>query len=109
MQSGLFAPLTEPISAAAPIDAAAAPAGAPAPGASAAAASERARLSVLSFERAQAMERIARGLPAGDPRVAAWHRLSALHADRGFELMRDDTAGTYWVPAHALLYLTVRK
>ena len=30
------------------------------------------------------MERIARALPATDPRVAAWHRLSAIQADRGF-------------------------
>jgi hypothetical protein len=90
LQSGRFAPLTEP------------------PGATAAAA-ERARLSALAFQRAYAMERIARGLPASDPRVGAWRRLSALHADRGFELMRDDVAGTNWVPAYALLYLAARK
>jgi hypothetical protein len=55
------------------------------------------------------MERIARALPAGDPRIAAWHRLSAIQADRGFELMRDDTAGISWLPAQALLYAMVRK
>ena len=109
LQSGLFAPLTEPVSLAPAAATAEGRAGALAPETATAAATERARLSVLSFERAQAMERIARALPAGDPRVAAWHRLSALHADRGFELMRDDTAGIYWVPAHALLYVTVRK
>jgi hypothetical protein len=55
------------------------------------------------------MERIARALPPTDPRVIAWHRLSAIQADRGFELMRDDRAGSYWLPAQALLYLTLRK
>ncbi|HEY9228376.1 MAG TPA: DUF2891 family protein, partial [Gemmatimonadaceae bacterium] len=72
-------------------------------------ANERARLAGLSFSRAQAMERIARALPASDPRVAAWRRLAAIQADRGFELMRDDTAGISWLSAQALLYETVRK
>ena len=77
--------------------------------AAAALATERARLAGLSFARAQAMERIARALPATDPRVEAWHRLSAIQADRGFELMRDDSAGISWLPAQALLYETLRK
>jgi hypothetical protein len=124
LQSGLFAPLTEavniPVAAPPTANAATAARGAapdtsPAALAAAAAAAaaalgvERARLSALSFERAQAMERIAHALPPTDTRVAAWHRLSAIQADRGFELMRDDQAGIYWLPAQALLYVTVRK
>ena len=82
LQSGRFAPLTEPI--AIPTSAPAATArgggGADTPDTAAAAAAtalatEHARLAGLSFARAQAMERIARALPATDPRVAAWHRL----------------------------------
>jgi Protein of unknown function (DUF2891) len=113
LQSGRFAPLTEPIAipTAAPP---AAPRGGGTPDTSAAAATtalatERARLAGLSFSRAQAMERIAGALPAADPRVAAWHRLSAIQASRGLELMRDDSAGIFWLPAQALLYATVRK
>lgn len=115
LQSGRFAPLTEPINipVAAPVipgrggdgDSSAAAAAA----AATALATERARLAALSFSRAQAMERIARALPASDPRTGAWHRLSAIQADRGFDLMRDESAGNYWLPAQALLYATVRK
>jgi hypothetical protein len=113
LHSGRFAPLTEPIA----IPTSAAPAGgragAPAdtsPAAtSAALATERARLAGLSFARAQAMERIARALPANDPRIVAWHRLAAIQADRGYTLMRDDTAGISWLAAQALLYATVQK
>ena len=113
LQSGRFAPLTEAV--AIPTTAPTAPArGGAAPdtsstAATAALATERARLAGLSFARAQSMERIARALPANDPRVAAWHRLSAIQADRGFQLLRDDTAGMSWLPAQALLYQTVRK
>jgi hypothetical protein len=113
LQSGRFAPLTEPIA----IPVAAPPAAgrggvidtsaSAALAAANALATERARLAALSFSRAQAMERIARALPASDPRVAAWHRLSAIQASRGFELMRNDSAGIYWLPAQALLYGTV--
>jgi hypothetical protein len=119
LQSGRFAPLTEPITIPTSAPPAAGRGGAPdtsAAGAAAAAsaaatalANERARLAALSFSRAQSMERIARALPTADPRVAAWHRLSAIQADRGFALMRDDSAGLSWVPAQALLYETVRK
>lgn len=113
LQSGRFAPLTE----AAPIPTTAPPnagrGGAVADTSSAAQATalanERARLAGLSFARAQMMERIARALPANDLRVAALHRLSAVHADRGFALLRDDSAGISWLPAQALLYQTVRK
>ncbi len=123
LQSGRFAPLTEPIaipSAAPPAAPQAVTLGAPidttstgrAPTAAAAAAAletERARLAGLSFSRAQSMERIARALPAADPRVVAWHRLSAIQAARGFDLMRDDQSGLSWLPAQALLYVTVRQ
>lgn len=108
LQSGRFAPLTEPltITSAAP--------GRDTTGATTSAASialgvERARLAGLSFARAQSMERIARALPTRDPRVVVWHRLSAIHAERGFEFMRDDSAGSTWLPAQALLYDAVRR
>jgi len=116
MQSSRFAPLTEPIDipTAAPSPAAAG-GGAPATvdtsstARAAALAAERARVAGLSFSRAQAMERIARALPTNDPRVAVWYRLSAIQAERGFTLMRDDSAGISWVPAQALLYISLRK
>ena len=113
LQSGRFAPLTEaaPIPTTAPANAGrgGTPADTSAAGAATALANERARLAGLSFARAQMMERIARALPANDPRVAALHRLSAMHADRGFALLRDDSAGISWLPAQALLYGMVRK
>jgi len=119
LESGRFSPLTEaiaiPTSApalptpAAPRDTSPAGRAAAAAAAATAFATERARLAGLSFSRAQAMERIARALPATDARVAAWHRLSAIQAERGFELMRDDQSGISWLPAQALLYLSVRK
>jgi DUF2891 family protein len=123
LQSGRFAPLTDaidiptaapppppqPAGVAAPVDTTPAGRAATATAAATALATERARIAGLSFSRAQSMERIARALPATDPRVAAWHRLSAIQAERGFELMRDDQAGLSWLPAQALLYMTVRK
>ena len=116
MQSSRFAPLAEPID----IPTAAPPPAAAGGGATAtvdtsstaraaALAAERARVAGLSFSRAQAMERIARALPTNDPRVAVWYRLSAIQAERGFTLMRDDSAGISWVPAQALLYISLRK
>jgi hypothetical protein len=118
LQSGRFAPLSEPIAIptappppppGAIADTSPAGRAAAAAAAATALATERARLAGLSFSRAQMMERIARALPASDGRVAVWRRLSAIQADRGFELMRDDQAGISWLPAQALLYLTVRK
>lgn len=114
LQSGRFAPLAEPITIpeSGPLAAPRGGVGGVADTSTAASvtalATERARLAGLSFSRAQAMERIARGLPASDPRVAAWHRLSAIQADRGLELMRNDAAGIAWLPAQALLYQMVR-
>jgi hypothetical protein len=121
LQSGRFAPLTEaipiptlapppqPLAVSAAVDTTPAGRAATAAAAAIALATERARLAGLSFSRAQSMERIARALPVTDPRVAAWHRLSAIQAERGFELMRDDQAGLSWLPAQALLYMTVRQ
>ena len=123
LQSGRFSPLTEAIAiptsapapqappngVAAPADTTPTGRAAAATAAATALSTERARLAGLSFSRAQSMERIARALPTTDPRVAAWRRLSAIQADRGFELMRDDQAGLSWLPAQALLYMTVRK
>lgn len=126
LQSGRFAPLTEPVALAASTSARSngprltvtgssfqAIGGGAIPDTSAAAvaaaaATEHARLTGLSFARARAMERIARALPANDPRVAAWRRLSAIQADRGYELLHDDTAGLAWLPAQALLYEMTR-
>ena len=70
---------------------------------------ERVRLAALGLQRAYGLERIANALPAADARIAALRKLSAIHADRGFQLMRTDTQGTYWLPSLALLYLTTRK
>ena len=121
LQSGRFSPLTEaiaiptvapppqPPAVAPPVDTTPAGRVATAAAAATALASERARLAGLSFSRAQSMERIARALPAADPRIGAWHRLSAIQAERGFELMRDDQAGMSWLPAQALQYLTVGR
>ena len=92
LESGRFSPLTEP-----------------AGGTGAVAAADSARMSGLSFQRAQAMERIAFALPAGDRRVEALHRLSAIHARRGFELMRGEVSGISWLPAYALLYVEARR
>jgi hypothetical protein len=92
LQSGRFSPLTEP-----------------AGGTGTVAPADRARLSGLSFQRAQAMERIAHALPAADQRVAALHRLSSIHAERGLQLMREDVSGVSWLPAYALLYIDARK
>ena len=90
LQSARFAPLTEA-------------AGATATG------NDRARLSALGLQRAYALERIGRGLPVTDARLPVLRRLAALHAARGFELLRQDTQGTHWLPAIALLYTTVRR
>jgi hypothetical protein len=116
MQSSRFAPLTEPIDIPTTAPSPAGGGGGAPPTAdtstiarAAALAGERARVAGLSFSRAQAMEWIARALPANDPRIAAWHRLSAIQAERGFTLMRDDSAGMSWVPAQALLYISLRK
>jgi hypothetical protein len=121
LQSGRFAPLTEAIAiptappapqtpaVSAPTDTTSVGRAATVAVAAAALATERARIAGLSFSRAQSMERIARALPRSDPRVAAWHRLSAIQAERGFELLRDDQAGLSWLPAQALLYMTVRQ
>lgn len=92
LQSGRFSPLTEPAGGSGPV-----------------APAERARLSGLSFQRAQAMERIAHALPATDQRVAVFHRLSAIHAKRGFDLMHGDVRGISWLPAYALLYIDARR
>ena len=89
MQSARFAPLLD------------------APGANAT-GNERARFAALALQRALAMEQIARALPGTDARVPVLRRLSAIHAERGMQLLRDETTATHWLPAYALLYLTTR-
>ena len=92
LESERFAPLTEP------------------PGGNGKIADgDRARFSTLSFERAQAMERIAHALPVGDPRVAALHRLSAIQSARGFDLLARDPDAVSSVPAFAMLYVDARR
>jgi hypothetical protein len=95
LESPDFAPLTEPaggvtISATMP-------------------AADRTRFSALSFERAQAMERIAHALPLGDHRIATLHRLSSIQASRGFELLAGNVDAIPSVPALALLYVDARR
>jgi hypothetical protein len=92
LESGRFSPLTEP-----------------AGGNDSVPAGDSARMSGLSFQRAHAMERIAGALPASDRRVAALRRLSAIHARRGFDLMRGEVSGISWLPAYALLYIEARE
>jgi hypothetical protein len=92
LESGRFAPLTQP-----------------AGGTGTVAEADRTQFSALSFERAQALERIAHALPVGDPRIAALHRASAIQASRGFELFAGDVAGVPSVPAFALLYVEARR
>lgn len=112
LHSQRFLPLTEPVPIPTSVNVTGR-GGAPADTSRAAAAialgNERARLAGLSFSRAQYMERIARALPATDPRRVVLRRLAAVHADRGFELMKDDRSGITWLPAQALLYATVRR
>ena len=60
----------------------------------------------LAFIRADAMNRIAAALPAGDPRIAAYQDLAVLHGAMGFEAMFDaDYAGSHWIGTFALKYL----
>ena len=72
-------------------------------------AANRTRFSALSFERAQALERIAHALPRGDPRIATLERLSAMHASRGFDLLASNVDAVASVPALALLYVDARR
>jgi hypothetical protein len=66
----------------------------------------RSHLIGLAFIRADAMNRIAAALPAGDPRVEAYRRLAALHGSLGFAAMFDaDYAGSHWIGTFALKYL----
>jgi hypothetical protein len=90
LQSARFAPLAE------------------APGANST-GNDRSRFAALALQRALAMEQIARALPPADARVSVLRRLSAMHAERGLQLLRDETTGTHWLPAYALLYLTTRS
>lgn len=92
LESAEFAPLTEP-----------------AGGSGAVPEADRTRFSTLSFERAQALERIAHALPLGDARIEALHRLSAIQAARGFQLLAGDVGGVPSVPAFALLYVDARR
>lgn len=70
---------------------------------------DRTRLGALSFERAQSLERIAHALPVGDARIAEFHRMSAIQATRGFELMNGEVDAVASVPALALLYVDARR
>ena len=66
----------------------------------------RSHLIGLAFVRADAMNRIAAALPAGDPRIEAYRKLAALHGSIGFEAIFDaDYAGSHWIGTFALKYL----
>ena len=66
----------------------------------------RSHLIGLAFVRADAMNRIAAALPAGDRRAEAYRKLADLHGAMGFEAMFDaDYAGSHWIGTFALKYL----
>ena len=66
----------------------------------------RSHLIGLAFTRADAMLRIARALPADDPRVEGLRDLAEEHARVGFETMFDaDYAGSHWIGSFAVKYL----
>ncbi|HEX9700707.1 MAG TPA: DUF2891 family protein [Acidobacteriota bacterium] len=66
----------------------------------------RSHLIGLAFIRADAMNRIAAALPAGDPRAEAYEKLAAFHGAIGFDAMFDaDYAGSHWIGTFALKYL----
>jgi hypothetical protein len=70
----------------------------------------RSHLIGLAFIRADAMNRIAAALPAGDPRAAAYERLAAFHGAIGFDAMFDaDYAGSHWIGTFALKYLLTER
>jgi hypothetical protein len=70
----------------------------------------RSHLIGLAFIRADAMNRIAAALPAGDPRAAAYERLAAFHGAVGFDAMFDaDYAGSHWIGTFALKYLLTER
>lgn len=81
LQSERFAPLTRPFDGAEP-----------------------ASVSVLGFQRAEALERIAGRLPSTDPRVPVLRRLAAVHAKSALAAMRGEAEAASWLPAYALLY-----
>jgi hypothetical protein len=70
----------------------------------------RSHLIGLAFIRADAMNRIADALPAGDPRIDAYRRLAKLHGEMGFTAMFDaDYAGSHWIGTFALKYLLTEQ
>ncbi len=110
LQSARFAPLTDTISIPTLTagSGSAADTGAVAT-ANAAARTERARLAGLSFARAQSLVRIAKALPARDPRVPVLRQLADIHGERGYQLMKEDTSGLTWLPAQAFMYEAVKS
>jgi Protein of unknown function (DUF2891) len=71
---------------------------------------DKSHLIGLAFSRAQAMNRIADTLPAGDPRVGAYRRLAAIHGQRGFSALGDaGYTGSHWFGAYALLYALTER
>jgi hypothetical protein len=70
----------------------------------------RSHLIGLAFIRADAMNRIAAALPAGDPRAEAYEKLAAFHGAIGFEAMFDaDYAGSHWIGTFALKFLLAAR
>jgi len=59
----------------------------------------------LNFQRATDLEWIAKGLPASDPRVAAYRRLAEINAKQGYDKIgQAGYLGTHWLATYALMY-----
>ena len=66
----------------------------------------RSHLIGLAFTRAEALARLARALPAGDPRIEPYDKLAAAAATNGLEAMFEaDYLGSHWLATFAVRYL----
>jgi hypothetical protein len=66
----------------------------------------RSHLIGLAFTRAEALARLARSLPTGDPRIEPFDRLAAAAASHGLDAMFDaDYLGSHWLATFATRYL----
>jgi hypothetical protein len=59
----------------------------------------------LNFQRAADLEWIAKGLPAGDPRVPAYRKLADFNGKQGYDKIgQAGYFGTHWLATYALMY-----
>jgi len=66
----------------------------------------RSHLIGLAFTRAEALARLARALPAGDPRTERYDELAAAAASHGLAAMFEaDYLGSHWLATFAVRYL----